>query len=682
MSTLPKYQSQRTRAAIPALNWHSLDDWELMTRRDPCDQDVLHTSTNSGCVPPLVAGPNIWAQDGVNEFCPAVNATDGATAFSHRQQPTTVVDGGTFIGGDVNYIQSRGDTGLHILHRAVAGDAFHNSAERYPQPKCHPETRTEMLGDLWKWCCDNDPLANPVLWLNGPAGSGKSAIAQSFCETLEGDNRLGGSFFFKRGHASRGRATQLFSTIAYQLASHSPELKKTICCVVEDDPSILHKSLSIQLHQLIIESCGKTPTLDGLVIVIDGLDECESQDIQQEILRLIGDAVHRNPGRLRFLIASRLEPHICEIFEGTWLVEIHRSMNIQQAFEDIHCYLQCEFARIRREHTQTMASVSGPWPSLACIDFLVNKSSGYFIYASTVIKFLDDKHFRPTERLAAVMGAQLLACSDPPFRALNELYTQILSGVPQASRAHLIHIFAICMAKLNVRLSQIEQLLELKPGDVPLMLRDLHSIVELPPDDSSGTITVHHASLLDFLADPLRSGAFHVGSLQQRIDLAQLILKACACTQNDLSYNYNSHVAWQLLPDAFTYLTALPSSADVLFNLKLLNPDFLFCRTYAAHCDSAAKSVIQWLRTFRPLPEDLIRRWEDYHFMGLCDTIWADRAKKTGYRCSSRAAEILSQASRRLLCILYAYTYLPAAPNCLSWDELSEVIAPPALYCR
>ncbi|KAJ7806264.1 hypothetical protein B0H13DRAFT_1669888, partial [Mycena leptocephala] len=44
---------------------------------------------------------------------------------------------------------------LHILHWAIAGDAFHDSAERYPQPKCHPETRTEMLEKLWNWTCGN-----------------------------------------------------------------------------------------------------------------------------------------------------------------------------------------------------------------------------------------------------------------------------------------------------------------------------------------------------------------------------------------------------------------------------------------------------------------------------------------------------------------------------------------------
>ncbi|KAJ7209036.1 hypothetical protein C8J57DRAFT_1023858, partial [Mycena rebaudengoi] len=92
--------------------------------------------------------------------------------------------------------------GLHILRRAIAGDALHDSAERYPQHRCHPETRKRLLNILCKWDSDaatssvmeNRP-GNAILWLHGPAGSGKSAVEQSFCQKLEDEGRLGGSFF-------------------------------------------------------------------------------------------------------------------------------------------------------------------------------------------------------------------------------------------------------------------------------------------------------------------------------------------------------------------------------------------------------------------------------------------------------------------------------------------------------
>ncbi|KAJ7926344.1 hypothetical protein B0H13DRAFT_1599633, partial [Mycena leptocephala] len=176
-----------------------------------------------------------------------------------------------------------------------AGDAFHNPAERYPPPKCHPETQTQILDTLWNWSSQTDP-GSTVLWLYGPAGAGKSGIAQSFCQNLEAGDRLGAScvfFFFKRGHPSRGSAANFFSTIAYQLtlAKNLSNLHHIICHRVEDDPSILDRSLSIQLQKLIVEPCQQTIPRHPAVIVIDGLDECDDQNIQQESLHSIGEAI-------------------------------------------------------------------------------------------------------------------------------------------------------------------------------------------------------------------------------------------------------------------------------------------------------------------------------------------------------------------------------------------------------
>ncbi|KAJ6524352.1 hypothetical protein B0H19DRAFT_900443, partial [Mycena capillaripes] len=49
----------------------------------------------------------------------------------------------------------------------------------------------------------------------------------------------------------------------------------------------------------------------------------------------------------------------------------------------------------------------------------------------------------------------------------------------------------------------------MKAGDLKLTLRGLHSLLKV--DTSNESITLHHASFGDFLRDPARSGAFHVG---------------------------------------------------------------------------------------------------------------------------------------------------------------------------
>ncbi|KAJ7845482.1 hypothetical protein B0H13DRAFT_2409730, partial [Mycena leptocephala] len=463
----------------------------------------------------------------------------------------TSISGGTFIGGNVNHIGHHGETGLHILHRAIAGDAFHDSAERHPQPRCHPETRTEMLDKLWNWTCGNycfngndvdseneDHSGRKIIWLYGPAGAGKSAIAQSLCQKLEAEGCLGGAFFFKRGHPSRGDGNKLFSTLAYQLSLHLPELKHAISQVAETDPSITNRSLSIQLQRLIIEPCQQNLRGQTLTIIVDGLDECEDQNIQQEILQSIGSLMHDSSLPLRFLIASRPEPHIHEIFTSS-LNRIHYPLNVNQSFEDVRKYLLDKFAWIHREHRTTMAMVPEPWPSPEIIDDLVWKSSGYFIYASTVIKFVDDKNFRPTERLAVVRGM-----AEPlfgvPFAALDQLYTQILAQVHV--RPQLFKILTVIAAEFSFPAVHIEQLLELELGDVQLALCGLHSVINLPEDQEIEQIFPHHASFCDFLQDPTRAGIFYVGDCQHRTDLSRHILKAFSYKYDDPSINQRGHV--------------------------------------------------------------------------------------------------------------------------------------------
>ncbi|KAJ7218843.1 hypothetical protein C8J57DRAFT_1095438, partial [Mycena rebaudengoi] len=93
--------------------------------------------------------------------------------------------------------------------------ALHDSGERFAEPACHPGTRDQLLNNLRNWPLDDSPSSAPLLWLYGPAGAGKSAIAQEFAGWCNNTGRLGGSFFFKRRHTQRGTWHGLLATLAY-----------------------------------------------------------------------------------------------------------------------------------------------------------------------------------------------------------------------------------------------------------------------------------------------------------------------------------------------------------------------------------------------------------------------------------------------------------------------------------
>ncbi|KAJ7902291.1 hypothetical protein B0H13DRAFT_760564 [Mycena leptocephala] len=538
---------------------------------------------------------------------------------STANESTTTIDGGTFIGGNVNNVYRSGQTGIHILHRAVALEAMHDSADSYPQPRCHPETRSEMLDKLWnwaiksewsekKWVWQTDKMMKglPVLWLHGPAGAGKSAIMRTLAERLANNKQLGGSFFFKRGHATRGNAQKLFTTIAYQLALCVPQLKSRISQIVEDDPSSVGRLMSVQMQSLIVAPCLSESNIQIPVVLIDGLDECEGHLVQQEILRLISYSMHEHLP-LKFVIASRPEPDIRKIFEDSLYEGLYHPFNVEQSFEDIKKYLRHEFARIHRDH-ETMATVAMPWPSQKILDQFVNNSSGYFIYASTVIKFVDDNNSRPTDQLEHL---QKTSSSKSPFSGLDQLYNQILSRVPD-DLPLLSILKAITFSKFRLRSITVEKLLELQAGDVQLTLRNLHSVLDVPDDsyDWRG-ITGYHASFQDFLQDAERAGKFYVGAEQLSVDLAHSVFKALTYQCDCSSINQDDPVSFDL---HVLDISDFPPLAEFVPLIRRMNPIFSLARQMYYTCPMV-EGTLELLKKIGNPPADLVNMLEDYQFM-------------------------------------------------------------------
>jgi hypothetical protein len=76
------------------------------------------------------------------------------------------------------------DIGLNLLKEFVAFDALHDSSAQDPERRCHPGTRESVLKMMHKWI-DNPNAEEKIFWLHGPAGVGKSAIAQTIAHSYE-----------------------------------------------------------------------------------------------------------------------------------------------------------------------------------------------------------------------------------------------------------------------------------------------------------------------------------------------------------------------------------------------------------------------------------------------------------------------------------------------------------------
>src|SRR6266480_4118413 len=108
-----------------------------------------------------------------------------------------------------------------------AKDAPFNSYTRQHDPTCLPNTRGEVLQEIYNWADGQDERR--LFWLNGLAGTGKSTIARTVARKYYEEKRLGASFFFSRGGGDVGHAGKFFTRIALQLAKNIPALRDYIC---------------------------------------------------------------------------------------------------------------------------------------------------------------------------------------------------------------------------------------------------------------------------------------------------------------------------------------------------------------------------------------------------------------------------------------------------------------------
>jgi NACHT domain len=169
----------------------------------------------------------------------------------------------------------------------IATEAFHNSEELTYAPKCHPQTRLAVLGDIMKWVNESEAQDDFMMWLFGSAGAGKSAIAKKIAELAAEKGLLIGTFFFSRISPKRNSKDRLIPTLVYQLAQSIPDTRAYIEDAIERDPAIFNKNLQTQIDTLFIKpfqfASAQIPL--AKLIIIDGLDECT--DIAAQLTSLI-----------------------------------------------------------------------------------------------------------------------------------------------------------------------------------------------------------------------------------------------------------------------------------------------------------------------------------------------------------------------------------------------------------
>jgi hypothetical protein len=409
---------------------------------------------------------------------------------------------------------------------------------------CLKGTRKDVLQEIEDWLMSEQDQR--IFWLNGLAGTGKSTIAQTFAETSFADGRLGASFFCSRDFEARSNLKAIFPTLAFQLAYQYPPFRKQLLQVLRIYPDVGRESLCSQMEKLIIGPLRATSI--QTLIIIDALDECKDEDPASAILSILSRYVDQIPS-VKFFITGRPEPQIRSGFRLESLVPITEVLKLHEVEprsvnSDIKLFFQTKLTNLAKNRSD--CNLTRDWPSSSDIELLCKKAAGFFIYASTVVKFVASKTDLPTERLVLITSLPQSTANEG-MSGVDQLYIKVLEqafqdnctdGSQRYSRFKTV-VGAVLLVSNPLSAKALSDLLRV-PG-TSTTLRPLHSLF-LVPDNTEDPIHIYHKSFPDFLTDPKRCKdqrffvdppLYHMEILLSCLNLMKKRLKKNICNLDD-----------------------------------------------------------------------------------------------------------------------------------------------------
>jgi hypothetical protein len=211
--------------------------------------------------------------------------------------------------------------------------------------------------------------------------------------------------------------------------------------VLKEHPDVGHESLCSQMEKLLVGPLKATQT--ATLIIIDALDECKDKEPASAILSILSRYVDQIP-TVKFFITGRPEPRIRSGFRLESLAPITEVLKLHEVKpeavdKDIELLFRTQLTSLVKNRSDL--DLTEDWPSPSDIKVLCKKAAGFFIYASTVVKFVASDVYSPPERLSLIVSLPESTIEEGRS-GVDQLYTQILqqafSGVhPGDSQQYL-----------------------------------------------------------------------------------------------------------------------------------------------------------------------------------------------------------------------------------------------------
>jgi WD40 repeat protein len=411
-----------------------------------------------------------------------------------------------------------------------------------------------LLSDLLSWA--TNPENEHVFWLNGMAGTGKTTVAETFCNLLFREGLLGSSFFCSRKNPDRRNVRLIIPALAKGLACVYPEFQAELLKVLKDDRDFTGLGLEDQYLTLILQPAKEAFTRMNktIVLVVDALDECEDAQAVEMFLNTV--LLQKPTCGLQLLVTSRPEYNILNGFSSGAYASLRlQDIEAHIVKADIAVFLNNKLKEIKGLY----AKYSSMWPP-AEVQTIVDQAGTLFIYAATAVKYISD-HKDHVGRMTKFASIQ------PPANAvqtIDKVYEHILAEAfnPKMLDDEEIAWVKSCLSMVVCAIEPMSVntysiLLGITADQVRGAFSSLHSVVQVPESEQdSELIMLFHASFSDYLLSNTRSDSkpwliyparvhSDIGDLCMKIMMSKLHFNIA---QASTSYKSNVDQALQVAP--------------------------------------------------------------------------------------------------------------------------------------
>lgn len=213
----------------------------------------------------------------------------------------------------------------------------------------------------------------------------------------------------------------MFPTLAYQLANVNPNSRKALLKAVREDADCMHGALQKQYNKLIVDSLKAYSASDTVVLVLDALDECISEQGITEILQLLLFSKSTLPCNLLIFITSRPVPYIRSILDDVEDLAEVILHNIDTAIvrDDIMRFLKHELDIIFDKFGMKR-------PENDDVIRLANGAMNSFLFAAIFLRSIGDNAAKdPEKRLRIILDS--LKTDVDIYSAVDSLYLRLLN---------------------------------------------------------------------------------------------------------------------------------------------------------------------------------------------------------------------------------------------------------------